>query len=76
MIDFISTAIEFLFVTIIFKVIIVRWLAEQLLKIFKKFFVKTNRDIAIWIHYYNRALNKGHQHKTPVICDEGGCSLV
>ena len=42
----------------------------------KKFFIKTHREAAIWLHYRNKAHNKGHQHKNPIICDDDRCKLI
>lgn len=74
--DIASTVFDFIVFTVIFKVIIVRWFADQLMKVFKKVFVRSKREIAIWNHYYNRASGNGHKKKHPSECTEEGCSLV
>lgn len=71
-----KTAIDFVIFTVLVKYVIGRWLAEWFVKIFKKVFVKSQRETAIWLHYRNRALHKGHRHKTPLECEDGGCVLI
>jgi hypothetical protein len=74
--EVIFNVIEFLVVTVFFKYILLRWVAEKLAKYFQQFFVRTERETAIWLHYRNRALGIGHQHKTPIRCSEGLCRIV
>jgi len=45
-------------------------------KVLKKHFVKTEREFAIWMHYKNKALNKGHNHKRIEDCDDGKCLII
>lgn len=71
--SFLLKAIEFFFFTIVVKYIVVRWIAEKTKKYFVKFFVVSEREVAIWMHYRNKAMDAGHTdpiHK----CDDGRCS--
>jgi hypothetical protein len=68
--------VEFLFVSVIFKYIILKWVAEQIMRFFKWIFVRTERDIAIWKHYRSRALKEGHESKSPLGCGEDSCSVL
>lgn len=72
----ITDFLEFLLFTVLVKAIIVHWLADQIIKILKLLFIRTNRDIAIWLHYYNRALNKGHKHINSHTCSQDNCTLI
>lgn len=76
MLEVASTVVEFLLVTVLFKAIIVRWFADILMKLIKKFFIKTKREITIWNHYHNRALKNGHAHKHVTNCSDGECALL
>ncbi len=73
---FIKSVGEFLLFTVVFKYIIVHWIAEQLVRIFKYFFVRSKREVAIWIHYRNQAMNKGHKHDTPIDCEDEWCRII
>lgn len=42
----------------------------------KNRFIKTQREAAIWLHYRNKAHNKGHQHKNPIICEDDRCRII
>lgn len=46
---------EFFIGTIVIKYIIVKWVAEQCKVLFKKLFLRTERDLALFIHYQNKA---------------------
>lgn len=39
-------------------------------------FIKTDRDIFIWMHYRNRAAKHGHRHKNVNNCNDGACRLL
>lgn len=75
-----SSAVAFLaslawlfFTTIVIKYIVVKWVAEKTRIILFKMFVKSSRDLAVWLHYFNRRVDKGHQHPLPK-CDDGQCA--
>lgn len=73
--ELLKTAFEFVVVTIFIKQIMGRWLADKITRVFQKFFVKSRREAAIWLHYRNKALNKGHTHKTPIRCEDDACKI-
>lgn len=52
--DLIKTTIEFLVGTVVIKYIIVKWVAEQIKKLFVIIFVRSKREVAIWLHYENK----------------------
>jgi hypothetical protein len=39
----------------------------------KRLLVRGEHDMAYMLHYYNRALNKGHTHVQQANCDDGAC---
>jgi hypothetical protein len=65
---------EWFIVAVVFKFIILKWVAEKTKALFMKLFVRTEHDMAIWLHYRNRAMNKGHQHPLEK-CDDGRCEF-
>jgi hypothetical protein len=50
--------IDFLVVTVLLRGIFAHWLSGLLLKLFKYLFIKTEREVALYIHYRNRASGK------------------
>ena len=42
----------------------------------KKRLVRTERDMAIWVHYINQSVDKGHDDTSPIDCEDGACKLV
>lgn len=60
--------------------VVLRWAADatavQFGKAFKKVFIKTDRDMAIWLHYKKRTTGQGHKPKSPVVCQDENCSIV
>lgn len=72
---FLEQLIEFVFITVIFKAIIVHALADYIMKHSKTWFQKSERRAAIWLHYQSRALELGHAHKSVLHCDEGKCAV-
>lgn len=69
--DTIFNGIEWLVVYVIIRGIFARWLSDKI----RNHFIKTQRELAIWMHYQNKALNKGHKCKLRE-CDEDGCRLI
>lgn len=75
---------EFIVIFVIFRGIFSKWLGSYFVKYFfspisrwiKRRLIKTERDVAIWMHYRNKALHKGHQHHNPVTCNEDGCIII
>lgn len=54
----IKAGLDFLISVVIVKYIIAHWIADRLMGVFKKLFITSERDIAIWLHYKNKALTK------------------
>lgn len=76
--------LEFIIIYVIFRGIFSKWLGAYFVKYFfdpinrwiKRRLIKTERDVAIYIHYRNKAMHKGHQHKDPIICNDDRCILL
>lgn len=71
--DTVGQTIEFVVVTVIFKVIIVHWLADKLLALLKFILVRSERQAVIWVHYYDKALGRAHKYPSPMECQDGLC---
>jgi hypothetical protein len=79
---FLLTGLELFFTYIIMRGIVVPIIAgafkksvfNPVVKYFHKHFLKTERDIAIYLHNKNKGLHKGHNHKNIFECEEGVCS--
>lgn len=41
----------------------------------KKLFSRSERTVAIWVHYQHRAKQQGHNPKSPVACPEPDCAI-
>lgn len=46
---------EWFFTVIIVKYLIVHWIGEQVLRIFRRVFVKTEEEMIVWRYYRNKA---------------------
>lgn len=73
--DFIKSLFEFVVFTVIVKIIVGHWLAEQIMKYSKRWFATTERNMAIWTHYQLRAAEAGHAARNVLNCVEGNCSV-
>lgn len=79
-----SEIIEFVFVFVIIRGVFSKWLGSKIVKyifkplakIIKHRLIKSERDVAIWLHYRNKALKKGHHHDDPIACNDGKCILL
>lgn len=76
MFELVWNAIEFLVVTVIFKMIIGHAIADWLLARWKTFVGKTQNYQTIWQHYYNRANGRGHDLESVLDCGQDTCGLV
>lgn len=65
--------LDFLVVTVFFKVIIVHWTADRVLDVFKYLVVRTKRQAVYWVHFREKALGHCHQYPTPEVCQDGIC---
>lgn len=81
---YLQKALELFFIYIIVRGIIAPFIANgfkmfvlnPLLRLFANHYIKTERELAIWLHYRNKALNKGHHHKHLGDCEDGKCRLI
>lgn len=75
---------DYFIIFVLFRSVFSKWLAglvtDKLLKPVGKWIVKrlvrTERDLAIWLHYRNKAMRKGHVHDSPLECNDGRCLLI
>lgn len=74
--DFIKNAIEFVIGTVIVKMIIGHWMANQIMRYSKKWFMATERHMAIWSHYQLRAAGQGHGHANILNCEQDSCAVL
>lgn len=58
-------------VTDLFK----KYILNPAYKWFTKTFVRTSREATIWLHYRNKAMNKGHDHSIED-CSDGKCVIL
>lgn len=49
---------------------------DPFMKLIRSRLVTTHREAAIWLHYWNKAHQKGHQHKNPIVCNDDRCRLI
>ena len=75
MFDFIISAGEFLVFTVILKVIIAHWLADHIIAYSKVWMSQTERNLAIWTHYQDRAFGHGHNSESVLDCGQGKCQV-
>lgn len=75
-VDLLEAAVTFLIFTIIVKYILVRWIADQLKKAFLYYYVRSSKEMALWLHHVNRGLNRGHHHRSPLKCKDGRCVII
>lgn len=70
-----SFLVEFLFGTIILKMIIAHGIADLILRGFKWAVIRSRRQAVLWVHYRDRAMKRGHglDH---AICREGLCHFL
>lgn len=73
--DLFRSAFEFIVFTVIIKIIVGRWLAEQIMKYSQRWFAQTERNWAIWTHYQNRALGNGHPAHSVLDCGQDKCAV-
>ena len=73
---FIAQLVEFIFVTVIFKAIIVHALANYILKYGEKWFKMSERHMTIWAHYQAQAYGLNHSTKSVKHCSEGKCAII
>lgn len=60
------------FLTGLFK----KYLLNPFIKYLKRRYEMTERELAIWLHYKNKAMNHGHSHKKLSECDDGLCQII
>lgn len=54
----IQSFFEFLFVTVIFRYMVLPWCAKLCAAFIKRCLLKTEEELAIWLHFKNRPVTK------------------
>lgn len=72
-------AFDFFFTIIIVRGILARRIGDvvnsaltRLFTLLRLRLVRSEHDLAVWVHYQNKAANKGHRHPLNK-CDDGKC---
>lgn len=71
--EFLTELINFVVFTVIVKIIIGHWMAQQITKYSKSWFATTERKWAIWEHYQHRARGEGHNFDSVLDCTQDSC---
>lgn len=66
---------DLVIIGVIYKVIIAHWIADQIMTWAKKKLIKSKRQLALWIHFRDKAMNRGHK-EDPQLCFDGLCKEV
>jgi hypothetical protein len=72
----ISAIIDFIVVTVLFKYIILHWLTDMIVRVFKFVVIRTKDEAITWYHYSEGARGHGHTAATPYLCDDGICRQI
>lgn len=67
--------LDFLVFTVIVKMIVGHWIADQLVHLAKKWFETTDRKQAIWLHYQAQAMGNGHTNDDVLNCGQDHCQI-
>lgn len=67
-------AYNFFFIGVI-GYLLKKTIADQIMKYGHMLITKTERNTAIWRHYNNQALGKGHDSKDVLDCDQDHCYI-
>lgn len=66
---------EWVIVFFLFKMVIMRWVANDALVLLKKYTKRTDRMEAIFQHYQLRAFKQGHNADSVLSCREQNCQI-
>jgi hypothetical protein len=75
MLDFLKSVADFILLTVVVKIIIGHWVAERIMLLSQKIFGKTERNMAIWLHYKAQAAGHGHFAQSVLSCGEDKCGI-
>ena len=70
---FLFEAFKFFLVAVVFKIIVLHWFAERLVRWFTN---KSARNMAIWQHFVKRSYGQGHASHYVLECYEGNCAKL
>jgi len=72
---YLKSLFDFIFLSVIVKIIIGHWLAERIEDWGRNFVSKNERYLAIFNHYQLNAAGAGHAAKDVLNCVEGRCAI-
>lgn len=75
MIEILWAISAFIVTKVIVNGIVAHYLAGVIVKYATIVFATTERKLAIWQHYQNRALNSGHPSNSVLDCNQGKCAI-
>jgi hypothetical protein len=70
---YIQQVAVFFFGTVLFKYVFTKAIAGVLVDFLKFCMLRTQEHIVMYIHYREKAMNKGHQYDSPDKCKDGVC---
>lgn len=66
---------EWVIIGILYKAIFAHWAASMLMKWGKRRIIQSKEQLALWFHFRDRAMNRGHQ-LDPDVCMDGLCGEI
>jgi hypothetical protein len=69
--DIFKFVFDFLIVTVVFKLIVGHWIAQQIIRWVTK---ESSRNLAIWQHWLANAKGQGHAIDSVLDCNDGACA--
>jgi len=66
---------EWVIIGILYKAIFAHWAADMIMKWSKKQLIQTKEQLALWFHFRDKAMNRGHAAE-PSKCVDGLCGEV
>lgn len=71
-----ALALEFFASKILLKFIVGHYMSWLFARVSEPWLERHQRLSAIWLHHQERARRKGHEPKSPEICETGKCALL
>lgn len=66
---------EWVIIGILYKAIFAHWAADQIMKWSKRRLIQSKEQLALWFHFRDRAMKRGHE-ADPAVCMDGLCGEV
>lgn len=67
---------EWVIIGIVYKALVAHYIGGWIVKWSKKKLLSTKEQVALWFHYRDRAMGKGHEEDPEVCLEEGLCYEV